>query len=92
MSLKQITAATAAQAGIMSWPPIDSEWSQADLHRWIRQFKNPDPSEVLPQGVKYVAWPQPRPTEADRQWGLVVESRSGSGSGGATRAGRGKAR
>lgn len=47
------------------WPDINAEWSQPDLHRYVRQMGiNPDPHEIVPQGVKYIAWPQPPPTEA----------------------------
>lgn len=49
-----------------AWPDRASEWSQADLHAYVRQMGiNPDPSEIIPQGVKYIAWPQPPLTEAE---------------------------
>jgi hypothetical protein len=48
------------------WPDRSSEWSQQDLHAYVRQMGiNPDPHEIIPQGVKYIAWPQPRLTEAE---------------------------
>lgn len=33
----------------------------------------PDPFEILPQGVKYVAWPQRRPTEDEIKYGQSLE-------------------
>jgi hypothetical protein len=48
------------------WPDLDSEWSQWDLHAYVRQMGiNPDPLEIIPQGVKYIVWPQPKPTKRD---------------------------
>lgn len=50
----------------MDWPPIDSQWTQPQLHSWVRQMGIlPDPHEVIPQGVKFIAWPQPPATERE---------------------------
>ena len=35
------------------WPDRSKEWSQWDLHAYVRQMGiNPDPFEIVPQGVK----------------------------------------
>jgi hypothetical protein len=48
------------------WPSLDLEWSQQDLHAYVRQMGiNPDPHEIVPQGVKYIQWPQPPLTDAE---------------------------
>ena len=48
------------------WPSLDSEWTQDDLHAYLWQMGiTPDPQEIIPQGVKYIQWPQPPLTQAD---------------------------
>ena len=48
------------------WPDRNQEWSQWDLHSYVRQMGiNPDPHEIIPQGVKYIEWPPRKPTEAE---------------------------
>ena len=57
------------------WPDRALEWSQPDLHSYVRQMGiNPDPHEIIPQGVKYIEWPQPPLTEAERKWAMEVAS------------------
>lgn len=56
-----------------NWPDRATEWTQSDLHRYMRQMGvNPDPHEIIPQGVKWIAWPQPPLTEADKERARVV--------------------
>ena len=48
------------------WPDRSQEWSQWDLHAYVRQMGiNPDPFEIVPQGVKWIEWPQPPLTGRD---------------------------
>ena len=55
------------------WPPLDAEWSQQDLHDYVRFIGvNVDPSEVVPQGVKYIKWPQPPLTESELAWAKEI--------------------
>jgi hypothetical protein len=50
---------------------LDREWTQAELHTHARKLGIfPDPHESIPQGIKYIAWPQPPLTEAEKAWAL----------------------
>ena len=50
------------------WPDKSSEWSQDDLHAYVRQMGiNPDPTEIVPQGVKWIEWPLPQMTEQEME-------------------------
>lgn len=56
-----------------SWPDRETEWSQQDLHAYVRQMGcNPDPTEIVPQGVKWIAWPQPPLSDAELKRGLEL--------------------
>ena len=55
------------------WPALDTEWCQADLRAYVMQMGiNPDPSEFIPQGVKWIEWPQPPLTEAEIERGREI--------------------
>lgn len=42
------------------WTDRSTEWTQTELHAYVRQMGiNPDPLEIIPQGVKFLVWPQP---------------------------------
>ena len=64
----------------VEWPNRESEWTQQTLHAYVRQMGiNPDPLEIVPQGVKYIAWPQPPLSEEDIAMGrqMIREFRAG---------------
>ena len=45
------------------WPDLNSVWSQEVLRKYVRQMGiTPEENEIIPQGVKWVPWPQPKPT------------------------------
>lgn len=59
---------------------LDREWSQWELHTHARKMGiNPDPSEIIPQGVKYIAWPQPPLTEREIAWGRELAKKLEAG-------------
>jgi hypothetical protein len=63
-----------------NWPDLNSEWSQDDLHAYVRQMDiNPDPHEIVPQGVKWIAWPQPPMTEDEIKHGQEIARQLESG-------------
>ena len=62
------------------WPAIDAEWSQWDLHAYARMMgMNVDPSETVPQGLKYVQWPPEPLTEEEIEWGRQIAKRLEAG-------------
>ena len=62
------------------WPDRNTEWSQLDLRAYVMQMGiNPDPTEIISQGVKYVAWPQPPLSEAEIKRGLEIARQFESG-------------
>ena len=51
---------------IDEWPPLDTVWSQETLHAYARAMGiNPEPTEIIPQGVKFIEWPQTPLTEKE---------------------------
>ena len=59
----------------MDLPDLDTEWTQLQLHAWVRQMGIiTDPTEIIPQGVKFIEWPQTPPTEAEIAWGRKLSA------------------
>jgi hypothetical protein len=63
----------------MPAPKPDREWTQEELRKHVATLGiTPEDGEVIPQAVKYIAYPQPPLTDTEREWALRVidESRN----------------